>query len=846
MGVFNPRRCGAGFLRIAGLIVCLAGLADTARAQKSTIEDAWWTYQQDCNGDGCKAGTLTGDFARLNWAPAVTNCNGNLNVYEVVSYRLCGTAPWTPIYTNAPHVISACQSHNQQYVDISMGGNCACRDYLISIYRVGQATADYLRSSTNDTHLSHHSEQPLAADFCLSDFFATCVTLADKVGSEYDNNSTAAKEPGEPDHAGNPGGKSLWYCWTATTNRAVTFDTIGSSFDTLLAVYTGNSMGTLTLVTNNDDIAGANNRQSSATFIPVTGTTYHLAVDGYGGAAGNVVLNWNQTGSALPDLIIWGPAAIPQIITRTFTSNTSDANYCDYAEGCATLGTRTLLTFTTETRNIGAGDLVMGSPTNNALFYWASCHKHWHFEHFANYNLLTTNGDLVYATNGGVGTQVIGHKVGFCLEDVQPWSPTAGPLRYDCGNQGIKKGWADVYAGYNYIPNYPGLPCQYIDITGVAPGEYLLQLIVNPDNLLPESNLANNVTLVPVTVPPANCPGGSAPANDNFANATVVTETPFSAAMFNKCATKQSGEPNHAGNSGGHSIWYSWTPTSNHTAVITTKQSDFDTLLAVYTGDTLGGLSLVASNDDIVANSYKVSSVTFAAVAGTTYRIAVDGFNGGSSASVGIAVLNINPPGNDDFTNNLLITGAAGFVSGYTIGAGKETPEPAHAGDVGGHSVWYRWVAPTNGFVCFNTDGSSFDTTMAVYTNTTYPPNASNMTAIAANDEDSATPGTHCSRVQFTATAGKTYRIAVDGFGGDLGNLNLQWNMNARLAIQPLPDDVVQLTLSGVSGQRYQLLTSSNLLNWTPLINLSVSGDTQIYNDPAAAGAKFYRAVSIP
>ena len=101
----------------------------------------------------------------------------------------------------------------------------------------------------------------------------------------------------------------------ATTNRPVTFDTVGSSFDTLLAVYTGNGVGTLTLVTNNDDIAGANNRQSSVTFTPVTGTTYRIAVDGYGGAAGNVVLNWNQTGSALPDLIIWGPAAIPQIIT---------------------------------------------------------------------------------------------------------------------------------------------------------------------------------------------------------------------------------------------------------------------------------------------------------------------------------------------------------------------------------------------------------------------------------------------------------------------------------------------------------------------------------------------------
>ena len=51
--------------------------------------------------------------------------------------------------------------------------------------------------------------------------------------------------------------------------------------------------------------------------------------------------------------------------------------------------------------------------------------------------------------------------------------------------------------------------------------------------------------------------------------------------------------------------------------------SDYDTTLAVYTGSSLGDLQLVAQNDDY---SDRKSRVTFAAMANTTYLIAVDGY----------------------------------------------------------------------------------------------------------------------------------------------------------------------------------------------------------------------------
>jgi hypothetical protein len=798
------------------LFICgaIAGLAFVpgARAQTAVIADAWWTYQQDCNGDGCHAGTLSGDQARLNWIPDVQNCNGSLTVYEIVYSKPCDSSQWTAIYTNSPHSIVGCRSSDAQFRDVPMAGGCACRDYTIEIYRAAQTVPDDVRSGTNDVDLFQHQEQMLSEDYCLSDDFATAASISGVVGSHSDNNTYATKEPGEPDHAGNAGGHSLWYRWTAPASVPVIFDTVGSSFDTLLAVYTGDNVSTLTLVASNDDIDGANNRQSSVTFTPATGTTYYVAVDGFGGAAGIVDLNWNQSGAALPDLVLWGPATSPTVITRTFAD--SD---CEVVEGCETPGTHTLLSFSAETRNIGSGDLVIGDPATNSLFHWASCHGHYHFESFAAYDLLDASGNVV----------ATGHKVGFCVSDDHAWSSTANPqAKYNCNFQGIQAGWGDIY--------YAGLPCQYIDITGVPAGNYTLKITVNPDGLIAESDTNNNVTLVPVTVPQTGQTCLRGPFNDNFANGMTVTNTPFTFSEFNDCATKEPLEPNHAGDPGGHSVWFNWTPRADQLAVVTTKRSDFDTLLAVYTGSSYLDLTLVASNDDIVPGSWPQSQVSFAATAGTTYQIAVDGYGG----AIGNAVMNINPPVNDDFAEATVISGTSGATNGYTIGASKEPYEPAHAGEVGGHSVWYSWTAPASGPVDFNTVGSDFNTTLAVYTGDS----VSNLTPIASNDDDVG--GVFTSRVDFNAVAGRAYQIAVDGSGGDAGNLVLNWNMDSQLKIVGLAYGTWRISLTGVEWQRYTLFSSTDLFVWnTNAPTITMSGASFQFTNNGSLDRQFFRSL---
>ncbi|MFM8653196.1 MAG: hypothetical protein ACKODZ_00480, partial [Verrucomicrobiota bacterium] len=126
-----------------------------------------------------------------------------------------------------------------------------------------------------------------------------------------------------------------------------------------------------------------------------------------------------------------------------------------------------------------------------------------------------------------------------------------------------------------------------------------------------------------------NLTGATVP-NDAFASATVVSNS-FTVTGSSTGATREASEPNHAGVSGGKSVWWSWTAPANGKLVLATAGSNFDTVLAVYTGSQVGQLSTVASNDD-VSRSDMTSRVTISVRAGTTYRFAVDGYQGAAGS----------------------------------------------------------------------------------------------------------------------------------------------------------------------------------------------------------------------
>ena len=127
------------------------------------------------------------------------------------------------------------------------------------------------------------------------------------------------------------------------------------------------------------------------------------------------------------------------------------------------------------------------------------------------------------------------------------------------------------------------------------------------------------------------------------------------------------------------------------------------------------------------------------------------------------------PPPNDAFANAQTISGTSGSVAGTNVNATKESGEPSHGGNAGARSVWYQWTAPSSGSRTFTMcGGASFDTLINAYTGSAV--NA--LTSVAGNDDACSLQ----SSITITATAGVTYRIAVDGYSGASGPFTLSWS----------------------------------------------------------------------
>jgi len=122
----------------------------------------------------------------------------------------------------------------------------------------------------------------------FNDDFANRAILVGNNFAARSSNQLGTREGGEPVHADATGGASLWWSWTPSASATVTFDTSGSSFDTLLAVYTGTALGSLVTVATNDNSNGITSRLSLTVS---ASTTYQIAVDGKNGATGLVLLN---------------------------------------------------------------------------------------------------------------------------------------------------------------------------------------------------------------------------------------------------------------------------------------------------------------------------------------------------------------------------------------------------------------------------------------------------------------------------------------------------------------------------------------------------------------------------
>jgi hypothetical protein len=264
---------------------------------------------------------------------------------------------------------------------------------------------------------------------------------------------------------------------------------------------------------------------------------------------------------------------------------------------------------------------------------------------------------------------------------------------------------------------------------------------------------------------PASAPAATTPPNDDFVNAQDLgpgTEASVSGA--NLYATAEFGEPDHAGYWALSSVWYRWTAPADGVYRLRTCGSDFDTVLAVYRGPTVDALGRVASSDNFCGRR---SSVKFGADSGTTYRIAVDGVEG-EQGSIALELAPAVPPSNDAFADAVdLGTEVTASASGTNVDATAEPGESAHYRDRRARaSVWYRWTPAVERRMQIDTCGSHVDTLLAVYTGS-----ALGALSQVASDDDSSCR--RQSQVDFDALTGETYSIAVDGYRGDEGSIEL-------------------------------------------------------------------------
>ncbi|HEY2953148.1 MAG TPA: immunoglobulin domain-containing protein [Verrucomicrobiae bacterium] len=159
------------------------------------------------------------------------------------------------------------------------------------------------------------------------DNFADRQTTMNVSGQLDGDNTNATVELNEPRHGGKPGGHSVWVSWKAPGDGVARFSTDGSMFDTLLSAYYFSQPADTTLdklkeAARNDDESPLAAPASLIQFGARAGVVYHIAVDGYFGATGNIRLRWDFVNVTSPPPIIVsvpGDQAVRQGDTVTLT-----------------------------------------------------------------------------------------------------------------------------------------------------------------------------------------------------------------------------------------------------------------------------------------------------------------------------------------------------------------------------------------------------------------------------------------------------------------------------------------------------------------------------------------------
>jgi hypothetical protein len=652
----------------------------------------------------------------------------------------------------------------------------------------------------------------------------------------------ATRENGEPIHVYFGGSTSIWYSWTATANGAVTFDTFGSSFNTVLAAYTGNSVSTLTsLASNEDDFSPGNDvrRSSRVRFRAEAGTTYRIAVaDSVASSPtiGNVTLNWYLLPPPTNDLFanaetIAGSSVAIVTTNAGATKEAGEPNHGGNAGG-ASIWYRWIapennnFTVTTTGSRLGCAgcsyDTLLAVYTGSSLQQLSLV-----AQNDDNSNQVTSR--VAFQAQTGTTYYIAVDSKGTAAGDISlTLLPTVLSANDTSANPVIISGFSGGSSTATGPTN--GEAWFLWTAPGSGSASFTSQKFTFPPP--PQGGFANDApsVLTAFNVDGSGNPSTQITSGTGFCRAFSFIQCDPTTITFNVTATNRyflRVKKNDLSSLGSASLTWSLTQATgppandnfanaisiggitgsvNYTTSGATKEAGepgdpnghsvwykwiapanlsttFETTstvsVAVYTGSSVNALSPPLASG--------TGSATFAAVQGNTYRISLETLGG--TAFTSLSWQPSTPPPNDNFANAQVLNTSSGSVLGHNVHATAETGEPNHAGVAPSTSIWYRWTAPSTGLFTFKKDESGSGRALAIYVGSSL----SNLSPVSAALNEGF--------VTFFATAGTTFQIAVDGLSLT-GSIVLSWGPTRTISgrivdIRGTGIANIQVTLSG-------------------------------------------------
>ncbi|PWU09737.1 MAG: hypothetical protein C5B50_26760 [Verrucomicrobia bacterium] len=606
-------------------------------------------------------------------------------------------------------------------------------------------------------------------------------------------------------------GNGVWYKFTPPKDGSIVVDTLGSDYDTVLAIYTG-TCGALSEAACNDDVQ-PNVILTSLVNMPVSaGTTYYMVAGSYeGGAYGNLQFHLAFTEGPPPNDQCSGALAIS---ATSFTNTVATAHATSIGDplpSCGPLSNGVWYAYTpsvggvifadtlgsdfntvlaayagvcTNLTQVACNDDLNATNNNSKVSFLASALTNYYFL-AGGYNSATgyltfhmTFSSTTLANDQCGGALVVANAPYTNSQSTLTATSTGDPTpscQSNFGN-GVWYQYTPPAGGNGGTMTVDTFGSSFDTVLAVYSGGCtgLTEIGCNDDTASGVTSQVSNAVVAGVTYYiMAGGKGGQVgnlvfhlsfvegpPTNDQCAGALLITNTSYTHAQSTAKATSVGDSaPTCAGLSNG--VWYTYTPSINGVVEADTVGSDFDTVLAGYSG-ACGGLTPLLCND-MLNRTNTNSRVSILATAGTNYYFLAGGNNGATGNLAFHLNFTISTVPNDQCSGATLISGNASTNSQSSLGATSTGDSSPSCATSSANGIWYRYTAPTNGYLALDTTGSDYETVLGVYTGS-----CGTLTQVACNDQAGGT-----SQLFLAATSNTTYFVEAAGWGGQAGNLVL-------------------------------------------------------------------------